>query len=155
MNKVTALVLTAVLILPAAAVFAQEAKAQKDAPSMMMDKGDKGGMMGKGMMGMMKHGMMMKMMEKSVVATSDGGVVVVMANKMSKYDKDLNLVKEVDLKADMDGMKKMMGEMMEQCSMMDKGVKGKGVDINSDADDKPASTIAAPSSDVDHASHHQ
>ena len=56
--------------------------------------GDKTGMMdGKsGMMGM--HGMMMKMMEKSVVATSDGGVIVVLATKLSKYDKDLKVIEK-------------------------------------------------------------
>ena len=65
----------------------------------------KGNMGGKEMMGM--HGMMRKMSDKNVVATSDGGVVVIMGNKMTKYDKDLNLVKEVDLKMDMEGMKNM------------------------------------------------
>jgi len=47
------------------------------------------GMMDKGkMMGMCPmHGKMMKsMMEKSVVATSDGGVVVMLGNKLFKYD---------------------------------------------------------------------
>ena len=51
--------------------------------------GDKTGMMdGKsGMMGMMGKGMMDgKMMEKNVVATSDGGIVIVAGNKATKYD---------------------------------------------------------------------
>ena len=157
MNKVTAFVFTAVLVFSSGLTFAQDTGMKKDG---MMDKEDNGGMMGGGMMGrgmkgMMKHGMMMKMMEKSVVATSDGGVVVIMANKMSKYDKDMKLVKEVDLTTDMGGMKKMMGEMMEQCSMMDKSMKGKGMDMDGDDDDKPASTTAGTSSEVDHASHHQ
>ena len=74
----------------------------------MNDKGKdmmdgKSGMMGKGMMDGKMMGMcpMMKsMMERSVVATSDGGVVVVMGNKLTKYDKDLNVVKEAELKMD-------------------------------------------------------
>ena len=38
------------------------------------------------------------MMHKTVVATSDGGVVVMMGDKLVKYDKNLNLVKETELK---------------------------------------------------------
>ena len=155
MKKEVIGLLMAGLILSPVMVFAQDAGMKKDG---MMGGGMMGmmgkGMKGKGMMGMMKHGMMMKMMEKTVVATTDGGVVIVAGNKMSKFDKDLNLVKEVDLKVDMDGMKKMMGEMMEQCSMMDKGMKGKGMDMDGDDDDKPASAVAAPAAEVDHASHH-
>ena len=100
-------------------------------------KGDKAGMMG-----MMKHGMMMKMMEKNVVATSDGGIVIVSGNKLTKYDKNLNLTKEVELKSDMEGMKKMMAD----CPMM------KGMDK---ADDNEVGEAAAkPADAVDHASHH-
>ena len=57
---------------------------------------------------MMMHGMM----NKSIVATPDGGVIIVMGNKLLKYDKDLNLVKEVEIKMDMDGMHEMMKDMM-------------------------------------------
>ena len=127
------------------------AQMQDKGKEMMGDKAGmmdgKGGMMGKGMMGM--HGMMMKMMEKSVVATSDGGIVVVSATKLSKYDKDLNLVKEVDLKNDMEDMQKMMSDMMEKCPMM-KGMMG-GMDKQSD---KAQDTTPAASGEVDHASHH-
>ena len=60
-------------------------------PSMDMDM--RGKMMkGKGMMGggMMQHA--------SMVATPDGGVIVLSGPRLAKYDKDLNLVKEVELK---------------------------------------------------------
>ncbi len=58
-----------------------------------------------------------KMMKPSLVATSDGGIVMLSANKLQKYDKNLNLVKEVETKMDMpwmgsDGMK-----MKKQCPM--------------------------------------
>lgn len=43
-----------------------------------------------GMMGMMGGG-------RSVTATSDGGVVVMEGHRLIKYDKDLTLVKEVEL----------------------------------------------------------
>lgn len=116
-----------------------------DSKKAMMGEGMMGG---KGMMGMMgMHGMMMKMMEKLVVATSDGGIVVVSATKLSKYDKDLNLVKEVDLKNDMEGMQKMMSDMMEKCSMM-KGMMG---DMRGDSS---KSTTGESTPADEHSSHH-
>ena len=127
----------------------------------MMGKGmmdEKGGMMmgGKGMMGM--HEMMMKMsdtMRKTVVATSDGGVIIVGLDKITKYDKDLNVVKEVELKADTEGMQKMMGAMMEKCPMMGKGMMSG--DTMGQGTDKATSTSSEKSSDADadHASHHK
>ena len=51
-----------------------------------------GGMMGGMMAGHgMKPMMMGKMMERQMVATSDGGVVVLVGNKLLKYDKSLVL----------------------------------------------------------------
>ncbi len=46
----------------------------------------------------MKHMMGMMGGKESLVATSDGGVVVLAGPKLIKYDKDLNLVKEVEMK---------------------------------------------------------
>jgi len=85
------------------------------------------GMMGKGQMMAMcpMHGMMMgSMMAKSVAATGDGGIVVMAGNKLIKYDKDLNLVKEVEVKMDMEGMQKKMSQMMEQCPMCKSMMQG-------------------------------
>ena len=104
--------------------------------------GDDKGMKGDKGMGMMKHGMMMKMMEKNVVATSDGGIVIVAGNNLTKYDKNLKLVKEVELKSDMEGMNRMMAD----CPMM------KGMDKDDDND--ASATAAKPADAVDHASHH-
>ncbi|MBI3313918.1 MAG: hypothetical protein HYZ83_06760 [Candidatus Omnitrophica bacterium] len=88
---------------------------------------------------------MMKMMtEKSVVATSDGGVVVVAGNKITKYDKDLNVVKEAEIKMDMEAMAKHMKEMMEQCPMM-KGKEGSGEEKAAASEEK-----AAPSEEESH-----
>lgn len=106
------------------------------ADSMMKGKGmmDGNDMMQKGMMGQPMMGKAMPMMcpmhmmmcqgvmQKDVVATSDGGAIVMVDNKLLKYDKDLNLVKEVELKIDMkamqDKMQTMMKECMEKCQMM-------------------------------------
>jgi hypothetical protein len=97
----------------------------------------KGGMMGKpamsdsgmagqgGMMGMcpmMKSAMNPMpmnhtMMNKSLVATADGGVVVLVGNKLMKYDKDLVLQEQVEIEMDMAGMQKAMMPMMQGCPM--------------------------------------
>ena len=100
--------------------YAQDNQAEVRYEGMM-----KGRMMGG--QGMMKNknamkampsmgGMMMKtMMDKSIVATQDGGVVVLVGNKLMKYDKNLKLVKEAEIKIDMEAMQKNMAEMMKNC----------------------------------------
>jgi len=86
-----------------------------------MGQGGQGGMgMGKGGMdsSSMCGMMMMHMMRPSYVFnTSDGGFVVFMGNRILKYDKELNLKKEVEIKPDSTGMSK----MMQQCPMMKHG----------------------------------
>ena len=67
------------------------------------------------------HGMVMgKMMERSLVATEDGGVIVLAGNKLYKYDKDLNLLKEAEIKFDMSEVQKMMTQMRAECPMSQK-----------------------------------
>ena len=61
--------------------------------------------------------MMGSMMKKEMVATGDGGVIVLSGNKLLKYDKDLELLKEVELPMDMKGMHEKMEEMMKNCPM--------------------------------------
>ena len=99
------------------------------------------------MMGMCP--MMNSMMGRSVVATNDGGVVVVTGNKLIKYDKDLNVVKEVELKMDMEAMKKNMDDMMKMCPMMGKGMKD-GMSKKDDDDDEAAEAAEK----AEHESHH-
>ena len=112
----------------------------------------KGDVMGKGMMDgkmMGKHGMM-KMMERSVVATSDGGIVVISANKITKYDKDLNLVKEIELNVDIEGMQKMMDNMQKMCPMM-----GKKSMMDNMEENPPSGNAAGESTSADeHPIHH-
>lgn len=112
-----------------------------DKAGMMEGKGgmmgmmnDKGGMMSKGMM---MSGMMNK---ASMVASNDGGVIILSGHKLSKYDAKLNLVKEVEIKAE-------EGKMCAMCQKMGKGM-GKP-DMDNDDDDK------APAAGADeHAGHH-
>jgi hypothetical protein len=89
-----------------------------DANQMPMHRGmGRGGMMDVNDM-MMRGGMMgmhPMMYSSSLVATTDGGVVVMMGNKLIKYDKDLNLVKEVEIKIDWQSWNK---TMMEHRKMM-------------------------------------
>ncbi len=78
-----------------------------------------GKMTGKGGKGMCPmHGMMMSKCRTShsIVATSDGGIVVSSCGKLAKYDKNLNLVKEVERIDQKECMAK-MAEMKEKCAM--------------------------------------
>ena len=89
--------------------FTQEHKGGMIDTTKDMKQGDK---MCPGKMHGMGHGCQM-MMGKSLVATEDGGVVVMCCNKLFKYDKDLVLQKEAEIKIDMESMHK----MMEKCPM--------------------------------------
>lgn len=62
--------------------------------------GEEQGMMGGrgGMKGKMMHGPMMGGGMPSMVATSDGGVIVMAGHKLMKYSSQLTLVKEVEIK---------------------------------------------------------
>ena len=88
MRKSIAVITVVTVLTVSGLAFAQMNGKGKD---MMEEKGGMMGMMGGKMMGMCP--MMQSMMQKSVVATSDGGIVVVTGNKITKYDKDLNVVK--------------------------------------------------------------
>jgi hypothetical protein len=76
------------------------------------------------------------MMGKFLVATADGGVVVWLGNKLFKYDKDLVLQKEVEIKIDMESMQK----MMKKCSMSGK-MKSEG-----DTKEEPKGQTMSPQS---------
>ena len=145
MKKLIVIIMGVLVFGIAGIVLAQEMKGE------MMDGGTMGkGMMGKGMMmkkGMMGPMMMHGMMNKSsMVATSDGGVIVLSGNKLTKYDKNLNVIKEVQIKPD-EEMQKMMQDMMEKCPMM--GMKGSGESKSSEA---PATEGSSEKSE--HESHH-
>jgi len=59
-------------------------------------------------------------MQKQIAPTNDGGVIVFSGNKLLKYDKDLNLIKEVEVNTQFD-IKIDPGSMQE----MFKSMKGK------------------------------
>jgi hypothetical protein len=117
------LVLSVLILAPA---FAEET--QKDAmPGMTLDKP-----MGMPMSGMGK--MCCPMMGKTqMVATDEGGVIVLAGNKLMKYDADLNLVKEVEVKIPMGPMGG------KQCPMMGKRMDENATPGASDSQEKTAS----------------
>jgi len=104
----------------------------------MMGGGMGGGMMGGGMgRGMMMQqgppggmpcpmcGMMMgSMMQKTMVATDEGGVIMAMGDKLVKYDRNLNKVKETTLDFDVAQMHEKMQKMMQNCPMMKQQMGG-------------------------------
>jgi len=69
------------------------------------------------MMGMCPmHGMMMgSMMTMSMVATGDGGVIVLSCGKLMKFDSDLKLLKEASVPIDTEAIESKMKEIMEKC----------------------------------------
>lgn len=153
MRKTLSVILAAILV----TVFCSLALAEEKKESMMGQQGmmgEEGMMMGKGkkmgmgnMCGMMTNCMMMG---KSLVATSDGGVIVMMGNKLQKYNKDLVLQKEMEIKIDMEGMQKMMMQMMGKCPMQEKMMEG---GMMSESKDQPKEKVES-SATSGHSSHH-
>jgi hypothetical protein len=131
-----AILIGTVVVLAGVVVMFSMAATPADPNMMMRGKGMMGpgkGMMEMGQGGMMMsskgkmmhacpmHGMMMhNMMSCQMVATEEGGVIIMGFGKLTKYDKDLNMVKSVDMKIDTEAMKKMMTQMMEACPMCKK-----------------------------------
>jgi len=56
------------------------------------------------------------MMQKNIVQTEDG-IIVVVGTKLIKYDNDLNKVKEATIDLDLSGMQQAMAQMMQNCPM--------------------------------------
>ena len=96
--KFLALVIAAVMFCPVI-TFAQGAEEKKEP---VVEEGMKEKQIEKERMGGMMMTKMMGIMQKQMVATNDGGVIVLSGNKLLKYDKDLNLVKEAELKTDVE-----------------------------------------------------
>lgn len=95
MKRIACMVVLTSLVLTASTIsFAQGQEQMGGQQQMMGQQQQMGQGMGQGMKGGMMHGMMSGQM----VAASDGGVIVMMGNKLYKYDKDLNLKKEVEIK---------------------------------------------------------
>ncbi len=66
------------------------------------------------------------MMQESVTATSDGGVVVAVAGKLIKYDAAFKKVNEANIDIDWTAMHQRMQQMMQNCPMMQQMMKQQG-----------------------------
>ena len=148
MKKLTYLIIAVTAVsLSASSVFAGQ----------MKDGTMEDGMMDGGMMKMMHkmHGMMRSPM---MVASNDGGVIVLMGSKLYKYDKNLNLVKEAEIKTDMadrlpGGAGGMMGGMEGKKKMCCQGKEMMGQEDTADeAAEGEADQPAQEESE--HKSHH-
>lgn len=113
--------LVLVVALGSYAILAQQASpAQPAGSGCMMGGSMDGGMMG-GMMGNVTcpgGANCGGMMQASVAATSDGGVVVVAAGKLIKYDAAFKKVNEVDLDVDWNSGNQKTPQTMQNCPMM-------------------------------------
>ncbi|MFH1622665.1 MAG: hypothetical protein ABIA97_06065 [Candidatus Omnitrophota bacterium] len=130
MRRILVFMVVALFVMGVVSIaMAQEAETGTETSASMVKSEE--GMMGMGKMKdkMMQHGkdkgwdkmsMMKQMMQKQIVATEDGGVIVLTGNKLLKYDKNLNLKKEAEIPMDMGGMHKRMMQMMKECPMKDK-----------------------------------
>jgi hypothetical protein len=113
MRKSTiAAIVTAFIITSASICFTQTSDDQTGKMETMMSGNSMMGHQGKSYQNMMKRNHMGKcMMSNSMVATQDGGVVVMIGNKLYKYDQNLSLKKETEISVDYEGLKSMMMKM--------------------------------------------
>ncbi len=113
---------TFTILLPSASLFAQlsttDSKKNPTAPAGVQGKDATSRKKLPGMGAMMPlggsmEGMMMAslMRDKSVTPTSDGGIVIVIGNQVTKYDKDLKVVKETELKVDFEKLRQYLMEI--------------------------------------------
>jgi hypothetical protein len=142
MKKVLVIVLAAVMLVGSfAVIFAEESTKGKEATKYQgrMHPCQPGMRPGPcGMCGPMMH----QMMPRTLIETKDGNFIVMVGNKLMKYDKDLNLVKEAEIKIDAEAMKKMMMEMREGCPkhkmfMEESGAAEKGAGSSPEGATKP------------------
>ncbi len=113
------IVLLLVVGLGTYAIFAQP-------PSSPGARGMGRGMMGGGMMGGVGCAACAAMMQPSVAATTDGGVVVAVAGKLIKYDAAFKKVNEANIDIDWTAMHQRMQQMMQNCPMMQQMMKQQG-----------------------------
>lgn len=139
MNKRVWCVLSAAAILTSSAVWAQQPSAAAGNHRRSGNQMDQMARMAMNkqsldnfMQIIVQLGLMYKMMEPAKVVAAPDGFVATFGNKIIKYDKDLNVVKEVALDIDVDAMDKIASGVAQKYSaqilaMMASGAKGKGM----------------------------
>jgi hypothetical protein len=130
MSKSTIIVLPVVLVLLGSSVFAQGTSSQIPAGGQQAMKnpyGSPGAALAanplmnkekieKFIQSLMEIGLLYKMLEQPTMVSTDNGIVVAYGNTLRKYDKDLNLVKEVDLDVNVDGMQDLAAKFAKKYS---------------------------------------
>lgn len=104
MKKILLLVMLAVFFIASSTSSYAEQKRSIEC-QIGYDKEEKGNRTGYSKDKEFMHHMIKNMMSKKMVASGDGGVIVLVGNKLLKYDKDLNLIKESEIKIDMEAYK--------------------------------------------------
>ena len=74
-------------------------------------------------MSKMQDRMMGGMMKRQVVATEDGGVIIVAGNLLLKYDENLELVKKTSIDISAEDMQQMKNDCRGMCRQMMMGQK--------------------------------
>ena len=100
--KKIALICVIIIVISAGFVFAQM---------------NRGGMMTNRNMSIMSGMGMAGMMGGDIVATSDDGVVVMSFNKLYKFDRDLKLVKQVEIPFDKEYIQRMIQNIRDMGTM--------------------------------------
>jgi len=108
MNKTVSLILFAVLLSVPALLIAKE----QDKTMGTCSACEQGSTEKQGLVSGCREPGMRPMMGRQMVATSDGGVIVMAGDKLFKYDKNLNLVKETEINIEPDEDE--MNESMEE-----------------------------------------
>ncbi|MGA2916476.1 MAG: hypothetical protein ABSE89_10665 [Sedimentisphaerales bacterium] len=55
------------------------------------------------------------LIQRQIVTPADGGVIILVGNKLLKYDKDLNLLREAEFEVDLEKTYKEIYKMIETC----------------------------------------
>lgn len=100
--------------LAAIASYALFAQTQSPEPGTMQ-----GGMVHNGNVQMCPMCSMMAdaMMHRAMVATEDLGVVVLLGNRLIRFDAELNVIRETEIPIDMEQMQQKIQQMMQNCPM--------------------------------------
>jgi hypothetical protein len=127
MNKIHTLVLAAVLVFCSGLVYAQtmpgnNASNTSSSSQVKARYGSGGGRMAmnpmmskekmeKFMQSLMEMGLLYRMLEQPTMVSTDNGVIVAYGNTIRKFDKDLNLVKQVELDINPDSMQELASKL--------------------------------------------
>ncbi len=131
MNKFSIVVLLLLLVLFSVPLFAQSTPSNNSAEIQRMIRapyaatGGRGGMypdimnkekIEKFTQSLIEVGLLSKMLAQPTMVAVDNGIIVAYGNTLRKYDKDLNVVKEVDLDMNVENMQKLASKFAKKYS---------------------------------------